>query len=73
MKEMKELDGLITPSDTSINFEIIIPWLLRNMKKRAKDMSSKGEYSNNISDLTESIAGDDSFVLIAPQVIVIYC
>ena len=71
MKEMKEIDGLITPSDTSINFEIIIPWLLRNMKKRARDMSSKGKYSNNIRELTESIAGDDSFVLIAPQVI--YC
>jgi hypothetical protein len=67
--EKLELTGLLGSKDNDVylNYEIIIPWLLRNMRKRASDLAIKEQPTDLLRVMTEDIAGDDSFVLIPPE------
>lgn len=60
--------GLSIPNEAPINFEIIVPWLLRNMHKRAMDLDLKEtQPDRTLKELTISICKDNSYVLIAPE------
>ena len=62
------LGSLSIPNEESMNFEIIVPWLLRNMNKRASDLDSKEAQPHKVlRAMAESICKDESLVLIAPQ------
>jgi hypothetical protein len=62
-----EMSGLLGLDDSSMNYEIIVPWLMRNIKKRVSDLASKDDPLVLLREMVDDIAGDDTLTLIAPQ------
>lgn len=62
-----EMSGLLGLDESSMNYEIIVPWLMRNIKKRASDLASKDDPLVLLREMVDDIAGDDTLTLIAPQ------
>jgi len=62
-----EMSGVLNTDDSLMNSEVVIPWLLRNIKKRASDLASKEDPLVLLKEMTENISEDGTLTLIAPQ------